>query len=69
MHVASLREALARDPADPDAVALVEGLSTASAEFGALWSEHEVRAPSAERKRILLRDRRQQWCAMRTSST
>ncbi|WP_405160906.1 helix-turn-helix transcriptional regulator [Nocardia sp. NBC_01499] len=48
--VAQLRAAVAADPADPRLTELVTELTTASAEFTALWSRHDVRRRYTDRK-------------------
>jgi transcriptional regulator with XRE-family HTH domain len=53
VRVADLRRTWARRAADPDVTALVDGLTARSAEFRALWAEHDVAARHPERKRIL----------------
>jgi transcriptional regulator with XRE-family HTH domain len=53
MLVSVLRSALARDPSDREAVEIVAGLSAASAEFAALWAQHEVADCAPRRKRIV----------------
>jgi transcriptional regulator with XRE-family HTH domain len=52
-QVADLRATAARRHGDPDVVELVERLTTASDEFAALWSEHDVAVRRADRKRII----------------
>ncbi len=42
-----LRSEAGRDPHDPGPAELVEELSRASAEFRAVWSQHDVRLPAA----------------------
>jgi transcriptional regulator with XRE-family HTH domain len=42
-----LRSEAARDPHDPGPAELIEELSRTSAEFGAIWSQHDVRLPAA----------------------
>ncbi|WP_229379337.1 helix-turn-helix transcriptional regulator [Streptomyces sp. VRA16 Mangrove soil] len=51
-HVADLRAAVARRGADPTALALVDRLRDASAEFTALWELHEVAVRRTSRKRL-----------------
>src|SRR3954469_5447725 len=41
-----LRSETGRDPEDPGPAALVDELSEASAEFRAVWSQHDVRLPA-----------------------
>jgi hypothetical protein len=53
VRVADLRRTWARRGADADVAALVDGLTERSAEFRALWAEHDVSARHPERKRIL----------------
>ncbi|MGY0488694.1 helix-turn-helix transcriptional regulator [Streptomyces sp. WG-D5] len=51
--VADLRAAAARrDAKDHEARTLIDELTTRSAEFAALWAEHEVRVRRDDRKRI-----------------
>jgi transcriptional regulator with XRE-family HTH domain len=53
-YVASLRRAVAREPGDPRAAALVDALSAAGDEFAACWAEHDVSTRvSDERKRLV----------------
>lgn len=52
-HVADLRATAARRAGDPDVVELVGALTEASAEFCALWAEHEVAVRRAYRKRMI----------------
>ncbi len=47
-----LRSEAARDPQDPGPTELVEELSEASAEFRAVWAQHDVRLPAAGRHRF-----------------
>ena len=42
-----LRSEAGRDPHDPGPAELIEELSQASAEFRAVWSQHDVRLPAA----------------------
>jgi MmyB-like transcription regulator ligand binding domain len=51
--VAALRLAVARDPAEPRAAALVEALLQTGEEFRALWAQHEVREHESFRKKIV----------------
>jgi transcriptional regulator with XRE-family HTH domain len=51
--VADLRTVLAQRPDDGEAVELVETLRETSAEFAALWDEHEVAVRRDDRKRIV----------------
>jgi transcriptional regulator with XRE-family HTH domain len=44
-----LRSEAGRDPHDPGTADLVEELSQASAEFRAVWAQHDVRLPAAGR--------------------
>lgn len=52
-HVASLRAVLAARPDDPGPAALVAELRSTSAEFAALWAEHEVAVRRSSVKRFL----------------
>lgn len=52
--VGHLRTALARDPADADARAIVDELLAASDEFAAMWEAHEVNACYEPRSKRLL---------------
>jgi transcriptional regulator with XRE-family HTH domain len=52
-HVADLRATAARRAGDPDVVELIGALTEASAEFRALWAEHEVAVRRAYRKRMI----------------
>lgn len=51
--VADLRAAVGRRAGDPTVAGLVERLEAVSAEFGALWAEHEVAVRRADRKTLL----------------
>ncbi|MGV9730543.1 helix-turn-helix domain-containing protein [Streptomyces albogriseolus] len=51
--VADLRAAVGRRAGDPTVAGLVERLEAVSAEFGALWTEHEVAVRRADRKTLL----------------
>jgi transcriptional regulator with XRE-family HTH domain len=51
--VADLRTAAGRRPDDPEVTGLVERLRAASADFRALWAEHEVAVRRADRKTIV----------------
>ena len=51
--VASLRLAVARDPSEPRAAALVAALLQTGEEFRAQWAEHEVREHESFRKKIV----------------
>lgn len=51
--VADLRAAAGRRAGDPAVAGLVERLEAASAEFRALWAEHEVAVRRADRKTLL----------------
>jgi hypothetical protein len=42
-----LRSEAGRDPHDPGPAELIEELSQTSAEFRAIWSQHDVRLPAA----------------------
>ena len=42
-----LRSEAGRDPHDPGPAELIEELSQTSAEFRAVWSQHDVRLPAA----------------------
>jgi hypothetical protein len=42
-----LRSEAGRDPHDPGSAELIEELSQTSAEFRAVWSQHDVRLPAA----------------------
>lgn len=52
-HVAQLRAVSAARPDDPQLLALVRELRSASEEFDTLWTEHRVAMRRAERKRFL----------------
>ncbi|MRH87044.1 helix-turn-helix domain-containing protein [Nocardia sp. SYP-A9097] len=52
-HVAGLRATAAARSGDADVTDLVARLRSASTEFEALWSEHEVRAHAGHNKRML----------------
>lgn len=52
VHVANLRAVAASRPADPVPAALVAELRAASAEFAALWDQHEVAVRRAATKRF-----------------
>ncbi|MDT7559622.1 MAG: hypothetical protein QOC83_2473 [Pseudonocardiales bacterium] len=52
VHVADLRGAVARRGNDPTAAALLRRLRRDSAEFAALWDEHDVAVRRASRMRI-----------------
>jgi MmyB-like transcription regulator ligand binding domain/Helix-turn-helix domain len=52
-HVADLRATYGRRGADPDVASLVTDLLAASAEFAALWADHEVAVRRADAKRIV----------------
>lgn len=52
-HVADLRATAGRRGGDPDVAALVAALLAASAEFAALWAEHEVAVRRATAKRMV----------------
>ncbi|MEV0094085.1 helix-turn-helix transcriptional regulator [Streptomyces sp. NPDC050738] len=52
-HVAQLRAVLAARPQDPGPVGLVAELRAASAEFAALWEEHEVAVRRSAVKRFV----------------
>ncbi|MDT4914503.1 MAG: hypothetical protein QOC66_3631 [Pseudonocardiales bacterium] len=52
-HVADLRATYGRRGRDADVRALVDDLLAASAEFAALWPEHEVAVRRADAKRII----------------
>jgi hypothetical protein len=47
-----LRSEAGRDPHDPGPAELIEELSQTSAEFRAVWSQHDVRLPAAGRHRF-----------------
>ena len=47
-----LRSEAGRDPDDPGAAELIAELSEASAEFRAVWEQHDVRLPAAGRHRF-----------------
>ncbi len=51
--VADLRAAAGRRAGDPTVAGLVERLRAASADFRALWEEHEVAVRRADRKTLL----------------
>ncbi|WP_158510571.1 MmyB family transcriptional regulator [Actinoplanes friuliensis] len=52
--VADLRAGVTRrDPADPDAIRLIDELTTRSPWFGQLWDRHEVAVRRHEFKRLL----------------
>lgn len=52
-HVADLRATAARRAGDADVTELVDALLAASAEFRALWEQHEVAVRRGYRKRML----------------
>ncbi|PWI18509.1 transcriptional regulator [Streptomyces sp. Act143] len=52
-HVSALRAVAASRPDDPEPAALVAELRAASAEFAALWEEHEVSLRNRATKRFL----------------
>ena len=52
-NVADLRATAARRAGDPDVEELVAALTEASAEFRALWAEHEVAVRRGYRKRMI----------------
>jgi transcriptional regulator with XRE-family HTH domain len=52
-YVAHVRAGLAGDPGDADAAELVERLLADSAEFAALWEEHEVAVRLSDHKRLV----------------
>jgi len=47
-----LRSEAGRDPHDPGTAELIEELSQTSAEFRAVWAQHDVRLPAAGRHRF-----------------
>ena len=47
-----LRSEAGRDPHDPGPAALIEELSQTSAEFRAVWAQHDVRLPATGRHRF-----------------
>jgi transcriptional regulator with XRE-family HTH domain len=47
-----LRSEAGRDPRDPGPAELIEELSSRSAEFRAMWAEHDVRLPATGRHRF-----------------
>src|SRR5947209_10388009 len=47
-----LRSEAGRDPHDPGPAELIEELSQTSAEFRAIWAQHDVRLPAAGRHRF-----------------
>ncbi|GAB4007735.1 helix-turn-helix transcriptional regulator [Glycomyces albus] len=51
--VADVRASLARNPNDTELRALVDELLRASPEFGAMWSDHEVRVRRVRTKRVV----------------
>ena len=53
-----LRSEAGRDPHDPGPAELIEELSQTSAEFRAVWSQHDVRLPASGRHRFHHRARR-----------
>ncbi|GDY31005.1 hypothetical protein GTS_26380 [Gandjariella thermophila] len=48
--VATFRDAYGRRLGDPDWECLISRLSAASAEFAAMWADHDVQAPSTRQK-------------------
>src|SRR4051812_4009899 len=47
-----LRSEAGRDPHDPETAELIEELSQSSADFRAVWDQHDVRLPAAGRHRF-----------------